>query len=645
MRYRGLENALKSKDKITKLEIHYRAEQSYEFIADFQQVSEIAFYNFPASRFPQAVLHLPRLKSLSLVMGLEEIPCLIFQMTWLKKLVIQHLPLQTLPVKIKKLSALEELRLNYTYLRELPEDICTLHQLQILHLENNQLNFIPEPIDQLPVLRRLLLANNRLECLPERIALTKLEKLSLHGNPLMDHLGTERQKIVKLLRQFERTQLPPSQRKLYFQQFLGNRAKVQQLARHEEILQGLNSLHALVRWHSSQYLYEHEASPFCTDHAHRQPKMCLWIIGRIHQMRRDEIRKKLSSRDIQVSKRYHEQVTHIIVGEYPKTQLLKAMATKCPLVSQGHLLNFLQKIEPPYLHQADLETEKKAKKVARLLNHGELANQQLGLKMAWGGGIHPAYFYDILMLYLWNPDQQVKKQAEKVLAKHLPYYHFLHLKMHEKAYDDQASEASLHIYLSQICNDFFEADRLGIHFYRRFGKAKRFCLKYPHAFVEVCRDLQVNNVLNLTQQALCVLPDQISQLEQLKTIYLTENALVDLPKGLSNLTRLKALYLQKNRFETFPEIILDLAHLKMLSLAQNYLRHIPEEIRNLQELESLNLADNALTQLPEGISNLQKLRYLDLTNNPIARDRERIRNLRQKLPRCKIVLDEKGNQI
>ncbi len=62
--------------------------------------------------------------------------------------------------------------------------------------------------------------------------------------------------------------------------------------------------------------------------------------------------------------------------------------------------------------------------------------------------------------------------------------------------------------------------------------------------------------------------------------------------------------------KTFPQEIFELQNLKTLSLEYNQITHIPEEISNLTSLKILFLKDNQLTFLPDSIGKLPLLKSL-----------------------------------
>ncbi len=78
------------------------------------------------------------------------------------------------------------------------------------------------------------------------------------------------------------------------------------------------------------------------------------------------------------------------------------------------------------------------------------------------------------------------------------------------------------------------------------------------------------------------------------------------------------LDLSNNLLQTLPESITKLTNLSSLYLYSNQLSTLPESITKLTNLTSLNLSSNQLSTLPESITKLTNLTALDLSNIPFT---------------------------
>lgn len=113
------------------------------------------------------------------------------------------------------------------------------------------------------------------------------------------------------------------------------------------------------------------------------------------------------------------------------------------------------------------------------------------------------------------------------------------------------------------------------------------------------------------------LPETLGRLTALEDLWLNNNELTRLPDSFALLLRLKKLSLDANRLGRFPEAVLRLTRLEELRLTDNGIAVLPDAIGGLTELRSLSLGRNHLTTLPRGIAGLKKLTYLGLQGNPL----------------------------
>lgn len=115
------------------------------------------------------------------------------------------------------------------------------------------------------------------------------------------------------------------------------------------------------------------------------------------------------------------------------------------------------------------------------------------------------------------------------------------------------------------------------------------------------------------------LPNEISQLTELKNLTITNNPLSgEIPQGLCLLNNLEVLELYNNKLQgSLPHEIGQLESLQILTFQNNELTgSIPTEIGQLTNLKSLNLGMNRLSgTIPHEIGQLSLLEKLDLSLN------------------------------
>ena len=99
------------------------------------------------------------------------------------------------------------------------------------------------------------------------------------------------------------------------------------------------------------------------------------------------------------------------------------------------------------------------------------------------------------------------------------------------------------------------------------------------------------------------LPETISNLDELMTLYLEWNHITNLPSTFTSLVNLKNLYISNNQLQLLPDNFGDLEELKILDLGYNYISEIPDSFIELENLEYLWLFNNDISYIPEGILN------------------------------------------
>jgi internalin A len=124
--------------------------------------------------------------------------------------------------------------------------------------------------------------------------------------------------------------------------------------------------------------------------------------------------------------------------------------------------------------------------------------------------------------------------------------------------------------------------------------------------------------LDLSFNQLTSLTEGIAHLTNLQGLRLNNNQLTNLPKGIGQLTNLQGFYLGINQLTNLPKSIIYLSNLQTLCLNVNNLKSLPEAITHLSSLQTLDLVHNQLTSLPEAITHLSNLQTLYLGFNQLT---------------------------
>jgi hypothetical protein len=114
--------------------------------------------------------------------------------------------------------------------------------------------------------------------------------------------------------------------------------------------------------------------------------------------------------------------------------------------------------------------------------------------------------------------------------------------------------------------------------------------------------------------------------DSLEILDLSNNRLTSLPDDFSQLKQLKVAFFNNNQFEEFPQILAECPQLSMVSFKENRLRAIAPQALSAN-FRWLVLTNNQLTELPSSIGQLSKLQKLMLAGN-------QLRSLPPELAQC-----------
>ncbi|SBS68164.1 leucine-rich repeat-containing protein kinase family protein [Vibrio atlanticus] len=162
--------------------------------------------------------------------------------------------------------------------------------------------------------------------------------------------------------------------------------------------------------------------------------------------------------------------------------------------------------------------------------------------------------------------------------------------------------------------------------------------EFPLEILELADSLEV---LDLYGNQLSSLPDELSQLTNLRIIFASNNLFTHLPDVLGTLPKLEMvgfksnqiktvseqslpaqlrwLILTDNAIEVLPHSLGERSRLQKLALAGNKIRVLPESMANLSNLELVRLSANQLTEFPEFLIKLPKLAWLAFAGNPFCK--------------------------
>lgn len=167
--------------------------------------------------------------------------------------------------------------------------------------------------------------------------------------------------------------------------------------------------------------------------------------------------------------------------------------------------------------------------------------------------------------------------------------------------------------------------------------------QFPADIFDLADSLEV---LNLSGNALCSLPDDLHRLTRLRVLFCSDNRFTELPSCLGQCASLSMvgfkanqiervpaaslppllrwLILTDNRVSELPDELGERPHLQKLMLSGNCLQRLPDSLRQCHRLELIRLAANQLTELPQWLLTLPSLSWLAYAGNPLETEADAV---------------------
>ena len=138
--------------------------------------------------------------------------------------------------------------------------------------------------------------------------------------------------------------------------------------------------------------------------------------------------------------------------------------------------------------------------------------------------------------------------------------------------------------------------------------------------------------LSLNDCGLKSCPKEIQKLKSLQSLIITDNDEFDteqLVKQVSKLPKLQKLALPINQITDLPENISSLKQIEVLDLSNNWLTDLPDEIAQMKNLENLDISGNIIISPLSALGKLKSLniRYLNMDKGLTAEDKSKLAKL------------------
>ncbi|PWK75991.1 leucine rich repeat (LRR) protein [Mucilaginibacter oryzae] len=136
---------------------------------------------------------------------------------------------------------------------------------------------------------------------------------------------------------------------------------------------------------------------------------------------------------------------------------------------------------------------------------------------------------------------------------------------------------------------------------------------FPEEIFELADTLEY---LDLSGNALRLLPSDFGRLQKLKIFFCSENQFTVLPEVLGDCPLLDIVGFKSNQIETVPAKAIN-PNLRWLILTNNRINELPAETGNCHRMQKLMLAGNRLKALPSSLANCKNLELLRIAANQL----------------------------
>lgn len=137
--------------------------------------------------------------------------------------------------------------------------------------------------------------------------------------------------------------------------------------------------------------------------------------------------------------------------------------------------------------------------------------------------------------------------------------------------------------------------------------------EFPLEILELADSLEI---LDLSNNQLSTLPNEFSQLKNLRVAFFNNNQFEEFPEVLAACPSLSMVSFKNNNIKTISETALS-PNIRWLILTNNQLTTLPKAIGNLSKLQKFMLAGNQLQTLPNELANCHNLELIRLAANQL----------------------------
>jgi len=135
--------------------------------------------------------------------------------------------------------------------------------------------------------------------------------------------------------------------------------------------------------------------------------------------------------------------------------------------------------------------------------------------------------------------------------------------------------------------------------------------EFPREIFDLADTLEI---LDLSRNALTLLPDDLSKLHKLRILFCSDNPFTHVPEVLGECAQLSMVGFKANHIRTVPAAALS-PSLRWLILTDNQIEELPAGLGRCTRMQKLMLAGNRLQALPQEMAAFEQLELLRISAN------------------------------
>lgn len=531
----------------------------------------------------------------------------------LKELSISRNSLTSIDTSLAQLSSLTKLDISYNHLSELP----SLSQIKQLNFSNNQFAQLPSFLVEVPKshqLEHINISDNPFKEFPFEVLFWKDHFPRVLADGVFDReLLWDRSKFINLCTK----QSQDFETQKHFYAIATQQEKTLATIPLKHFFQALQINFPSLQRKALTWIVKHWEENLKNSPLQKDSQLV--ILGKVN-LNRTEVKQRLKKSGVKYATKITEKTTHVVIQKGAKNYD-GVDRENLVLLPENALQNYLDTIDPLYLHQNDTPQEDHENLHSLLFSvESEMVN--LGLEMLKSLGV-PKDIVTELFLIMKNTRlaNKVRNKAKKYLLLNCSEQLKKNLEKHSFYYQVVSKENHFGHFGVELMTKGTEID---------FEKLARYVTIHTQKH---------------HQELAIYLTDRAENVQHLKNYLLEHQDILTNPQGNRHWT-LQTKYFQHptdlfkidkslilslqisspSDFEAIQENLHQLTALEILWIDNVEMKQLPPSFEKLTNLQRVSISRNLLMEFPIVLEEMNILKQIHLSDNPFVKDENQIPN-------------------